>query len=432
MYSAESNTGAVSVSVDDSGNLTVKALTTGTAVVTVRANYEGGTTATETAAQISVTVGGNKSIALDRTTATVFLTIPVTLNATVTNALNASQAVTAESSDTDVAVVGVSGRSVTVTGVSAGSATVTVRYNENGEEVAASCAVTVKAHPREDSQTRLKDADGVQLYVQDGRNYREAVLADYYTADKFFRKKDTMYAGWQTIGGKVYYFTATGEKVTGEQVIQGAKYNFAEDGSLMTGSGAVGIDVSKWNGNIDWNAVKNSGISYVIIRCGYRGSSEGRLIEDSRFETNIEGALGAGLKVGVYFFTQAVSEVEAVEEASMVLEQIKNYKLAYPVFIDVEASGGRGDTLGRDERTAVCKAFCQTIEGAGYKAGVYSNKVWMEGKINASELGTYKIWLAQYAATPTYAGRYDMWQYRSNGSVSGISGNVDLNISYLE
>ena len=143
-------------------------------------------------------------------------------------------------------------------------------------------------------------------------------------------KGDAKYSGWQTLDGKVYYFTADGSKVTGEQVIQGAKYNFASDGSLVTGNGTMGIDVSKWNGNIDWNAVKNSGVSYVIIRCGYRGSSEGKLIEDPKYEKNIQGATAAGLKVGVYFFSQAVDEMEAVEEASMVLEQIKNYRISYP------------------------------------------------------------------------------------------------------
>ena len=126
-----------------------------------------------------------------------------------------------------------------------------------------------------------------------------------------------------------------GKKVTGEQVIQGAKYNFASDGSLVTGSGTMGIDVSKWNGTIDWNAVKNSGISYVIIRCGYRGSSQGSLIEDPMYKKNIKGATDAGLKVGVYFFTQAITKAEAVEEESMVLELVKNYRISYPIFIDV-------------------------------------------------------------------------------------------------
>lgn len=214
-------------------------------------------------------------------------------------------------------------------------------------------------------------------------------------------------------------------------MIQGAKYNFASDGSLVKGSGNMGIDVSKWNGNIDWTAVSNSGVSYVIIRCGYRGSSQGSLIEDPKFAANIKGATAAGLKVGVYFFTQAVNEVEAVEEASMVLEQIRGYKISYPVFLDVEPSGGRADAISRETRTAVCKAFCETIQGGGYTAGVYANKTWLTSKMNVSELSAYKIWLAQYAANPSYSGRYDLWQYRSTGSVSGIKGNVDMNLSYL-
>ena len=199
----------------------------------------------------------------------------------------------------------------------------------------------------------------------------------------------------------------------------------------MTSDGTLGIDVSKWNGTIDWNAVKNSGISYVIIRCGYRGSSQGKLIEDPKFESNIKGASAAGLKIGIYFFSQAVNEIEAVEEASMALEQIKGYTISYPVFIDVEASGGRGDRIDKDTRTAVCRAFCQTIQKAGYTAGVYSNKTWLESKLDAASINAYKIWLAQYAAAPTYSGRYDIWQYNPTGSISGISGNLDMKISYL-
>ena len=130
---------------------------------------------------------------------------------------------------------------------------------------------------------------------------------------------------------------------------------------------------------------------------------------------------------GVYFFTQAVDEVEAVQEASMVLDRISGYKISYPVFLDVEGSGGRGDKIDSATRTAVCKAFCNTIQNAGYTAGVYANKTWLSQKMDASALSGYKIWLAQYAAAPTYTGRYDLWQYKSTGKVSGISGNVDLN-----
>lgn len=292
---------------------------------------------------------------------------------------------------------------------------------------------------KNDTTTNLKDNSGNQLYVKDSSgNYREAKYADYYNSSITFYKKSTKttgeyrYTGWQTIDGSTYFFDKNGNKVTGKQVIQGAEYEFNDNGVLNTGSGHLGIDVSKWNGGIDWSAVKNSGVSYVIIRCGYRGSTTGALIEDPKFKTNIQGALNAGLKVGVYFFTQAVNEVEAVEEASMVLSLVKGYNISYPIFLDVESSGGRADSIGADTRTAVCKAFCQTIQNSGYKAGIYANKTWFTSYINTGSLTSYKIWLAQYAATPTYTKtKYDMWQYSSRGSVSGISGNVDMNISYL-
>ena len=293
---------------------------------------------------------------------------------------------------------------------------------------------------RTDTKTDLKNNSGDKLYVKDSNgNFREAKYADYYNNDikEFYRKSskttgENRYTGWQTIDGATYFFDKNGNKVTGRQVIQGAEYKFNDNGVLDTGSGHMGIDVSKWNGGIDWKAVKNSGVSYAIIRCGYRGSTTGALIEDPKFRSNIQGAQNAGLKVGVYFFTQAVNEVEAVEEASMVLSLIKGYNISYPVFLDVEASNGRGDAISADTRTAVCKAFCQTIQNSGYKAGIYANKTWFTSYMNTPSLTGYKIWLAQYAAAPSYTRtRYDLWQYSSKGKVSGISGNVDMNISYL-
>ncbi len=412
---------------DANGRITVTGLTAGSTNMTV--TVAGGTSSAS--ASIPVTVGEGRQISLDKTTATVYMTVPVTINAVVTGAGSGEISVTAQSSDTTVALVSVNKSAVTITGQKAGSATITVKHTENGAEVQAVCTVTVREHPQNDVTSRLKDSNGNELYVLENNEYRGAVYADYYKAEHFFIKGEVRYSGWQNLGGKVYYFTAEGNAVTGEQVIQGARYNFASDGSLVTGNGSFGIDVSKWNGTIDWTAVKNSGVSYVIIRSGYRGSSQGTLVEDPKFSANIKGATAAGLKVGIYFFTQAVDEREAVEEASMVLEQVRNYAISYPIFLDVEASGGRADSISRETRTAVCRAFCQTIQSAGYTAGIYANKTWLETKINASELSAYKIWLAQYAAAPTYTGRYDLWQYRATGSVSGISGNVDLNLSYL-
>lgn len=412
---------------ETSGLIKVTGVKAGTASFTVTAACG---TATKSAT-LQVTVVSQKSMTLDKTTATVFTEETVIVNATIANAGTQDPTVTATSSDTGIAKVSVNKKAVTITGVKAGQATITVSFTENNETVEAKCVVTVKSNPKNDTTTLLKDKNGKQVYVLDNGSYREAHYADYYTASKFYLMGEAKYTGWQTIDGKVYFFTAEGKKVTGEQVIQGAKYNFASDGSLVTGSGALGIDVSKWNGDIDWNAVKNSGINYVIIRCGYRGSSAGSLVVDPKFTANIKGATAAGIKVGVYFFTQAIDEREAVEEASMVLDQIKNYKISYPVFLDVESSGGRADNISNATRTAVCKAFCQTIQNAGYNAGIYANKSWLTTKLDPSALSAYKIWLAQYAATPTYTGRYDLWQYRSTGSVSGISGNVDMNLSYL-
>lgn len=282
------------------------------------------------------------------------------------------------------------------------------------------------------SDAPLKDSSGAQLYCKDGESYREATAADYDEYDVFYRKKEGSsyrYTGWQTIGGKRYYYDKNGNPVTGEQIIQGVKYSFREDGSL-DGGNVMGIDISKHNGTVDWNAVKNAGVDFVILRCGYRGSSSGVLVEDEKFRENIKGASAAGLKIGIYFFSQAVNEMEAVEEASLTLSLIKNYKISYPVYIDVEAANGRADGLSASERTKVITAFCETVRDSGYTAGVYSNKNWFTEKMNTGAFGNYRIWLAQYTETPTYTGRYDMWQYSSRGTIPGIKGDVDLNISY--
>ena len=328
-------------------------------------------------------------------------------------------------------IVAIDGNGV-MTGVSEGTAVITGTCGD----AKATWQVKVTKNYAGDTVTKLKDKDGNQVYVKnsDGK-YVEAVYADYYTDQILYLRKanaECFYTGWQTIDGYTYFFDKNGKYVTGEQVIQGARYSFDSQGRMSSNSGTLGIDVSKWNGSIDWNAVKNSGVSYVIIRCGYRGSSTGALIVDPKFASNIKGAKAAGLKVGVYFFSQAVNEVEAVEEASMALNLVSGYGLDYPIFLDVEASGGRGDAIDVGTRTAVCKAFCATIQNSGYTAGIYANKTWFTTKINAGSLTGYKIWLAQYASAPTYtATKYDMWQYTSKGSVSGISGSVDMNISYL-
>lgn len=376
------------------------------------------------------------TLTLDKTEAKVAIGQTVTIVPTVTNHKSDSGVIWT-SQDKNLATVDDKG---VVTGVKAGVVTITATTKEKdqttGKEVTATCKVTVGADAMSDTTTKLKDKNGNQVYVKDEKgNYREAVYADYYTEQEFFIKTEGQfsYRGWQTIDGKTYYYDKDGNPVKGSQIIQGVTYNFGEEGYIQksVNGSTFGIDVSKHNGKIDWNAVKSSGVDYAIIRCGYRGSSTGALITDPTFQTNIKGAQAAGIKVGIYVFSQAINEVEAVKEASFAVSLAKGNNLSYPIFIDTEACGGRADSLDVATRTAVVNAFCQTIQSAGYKAGIYASKTWYEKKLNMGNVGGYKIWLAQYSAEPTYKGRYDMWQYSSKGKISGINGNVDLNLSYL-
>lgn len=210
----------------------------------------------------------------------------------------------------------------------------------------------------------------------------------------------------------------------------------SEPTDLRTSSVAkLGIDVSRWNEEINWNKVKDAGIKYAIIRAGYRGSVTGALVEDWYFKDNVEGAIAAGIPVGLYFFTQATNEVEAVEEASMVLSMCKDYDITYPIFIDTEGAGGEGraDELDKKTRTTVCQAFCETIRSAGYETGIYASKNWFNKNIDTSVLtDDIYIWLAEYGDGVTYDGKYHMWQYTSSGRVLGIEGRVDLNLSFLD
>lgn len=357
-----------------------------------------------------------------------------TLKAEVTGADNKDK--TFVSSNAEIATVDAATGVITAKAV--GTADIYVKAaakKPDGSEVTAKCTVTVVSDPTKDTTTLLKDKSGHQVYIKTAEGkFVEAKFADYYTAAKFYIQSDAIYkyTGWQTIDGATYYYDEKGNKVTGDQVIGGIKYSFTSEGKLNMNGGTLGIDVSKWQSSVDWNAVKNSGISFVIVRCGYRGSSTGVLVQDPKFASYASGASKAGLKVGLYFFTQAVNEVEAVEEASMCISLAKNYSISYPIFIDTErVSNGRANKIDKATRTAVCKAFCETIKSAGYTPGVYASKSWFNDNLNVSSLNNYKIWLAQYASTPTYANKYDMWQYTEKGKISGIKENVDLNISYL-
>lgn len=194
-----------------------------------------------------------------------------------------------------------------------------------------------------------------------------------------------------------------------------------------------GIDVSEFQGEeIDWGQVRDSGVEFVIIRLGYRAYGEsGALVLDAMYEQNIQGALDAGLDVGVYFFSQAVSAAEAVEEAEFVFDNLAPYEITGPVVYDTEEikwDTARTDNNTGQEFTNYCKVFCDTVEHAGYRSMIYSNMKWMAFTLDRDELSEYDFWYADYYDLPQCPYDYEIWQYSESGSVPGINGNVDLNL----
>lgn len=189
-----------------------------------------------------------------------------------------------------------------------------------------------------------------------------------------------------------------------------------------------GIDVSVWQGNIDWKKVKNSGVEFAIIRTGYGRNDPNQV--DKKFKQNISGAKAAGIKLGAYHYSYAESTEDAANEAEFCLSILDGEKLDLPIYFDIEDSS-IANKHDKNVRTQMCIAFCSEIEKAGYWAGVYANLNWFNNYLNKDELAKkYTLWLAQYYDTNDMP--CDIWQYTSSGKVDGISGNVDMNIMYRD
>ena len=198
-----------------------------------------------------------------------------------------------------------------------------------------------------------------------------------------------------------------------------------------------GIDVSHHQGVIDWDKVAADGIEFAFIRVAGRGyGTAGNLFEDALYKTNLKEARVAGLDVGVYIYSQAITQKEAKDEAAYILERIKGYDVNLPVVFDYEYyAGGRlsNAKLTDKQRTDICRAFCEAVEFAGYEPMIYANKSMLKNDLDAASLAEdYQIWLAHYTTATDYQGTYTYWQYTSSGSVDGISGNVDRNYHYVE
>ncbi len=247
-----------------------------------------------------------------------------------------------------------------------------------------------------EGKTQVTHADGSTEWV----NINKAIKADKYL--------DT---GFQKENGIMHYY---------------------ENGKDISFAGA---DISKSNGTVDFNALKKSGISFVMIKLGSRGYDTGKVTLDSSFATNIQGAEAAGLDVGIYFYSQAVTDQEAMEEVNFVIQNLKGYTITYPVAIDMELVSNdtsRIEKLSAADKTKITATFMSGIQAAGYIPAVYGNKEWLLTKINLPSITTFKIWLSQPEDLPDYPYQFVMWQYSTNGKVNGISGDTDLDISMID
>lgn len=215
-------------------------------------------------------------------------------------------------------------------------------------------------------------------------------------------------------------------------VCQSNIMKYYEDGKLIS---YVGTDISKNQDYVDFVKLKKAGIDFVMIRVGARGYGSGQIVMDEYFSDNIKRATDAGLEVGVYFFSQAITEEEAVEEANIVLESVKDIKVSYPIAFDMEHvknDTARIERLTKAEKTTITKAFLDTVKNAGYKAIIYGAKEWLIKEVDMSKLTAYDVWLAQAEDIPDYPYQFTMWQYSTNASIDGIAGYANLNISFID
>ena len=281
----------------------------------------------------------------------------------------------------------------------------------------------------EEAKTEAREEEKTQLLSQlkskmSGGGTAIAMLRDFFTEDV------VVYADGE------YFFFPIEEKLKKHSYVydnfkqlENGQIEYVDDTDVVLSK--KGIDVSKYQGDINWEKVAKDGVEYAFIRAGVRGSTEGKVMKDENFTDNIEGAIDNGIEAGVYFFTQAVTEEEAIEEAEFVLDMIKPYDITYPVVLDIEevtSANARTAELTKEEYTRNCIAFCETIKDAGYTPMIYGNLKTFLIMLDLEQLEDYRKWFAYYNAPVYFPYEFDIWQYSSKGSVSGIKGDVDLNI----
>ncbi len=238
-------------------------------------------------------------------------------------------------------------------------------------------------------------------------------------------------AGWSYNNGGARYYDKDGTLVTSAwRKIDGNWCYFNSNGFYVNNDacelGTIkGIDVSKWQADIDWKDVKEDGFEFAFIRVGYNDQQL-----DPKFEDNIKGANAVGLPAGVYYYSKAQNEAEAVEDAKFVLEQIEGHTISYPVAYDMEDSSQKH--LSKSEISAIINAFCDEIRAAGYTPMLYANENWCKDEIAMDELGDIELWIARYNYYFNKDIKRDIWQSTSKGRVDGIEGDVDINFGFVD
>ncbi len=340
-------------------------------------------------------------------------------------------------------------------------------YNEDGEITYAKINSVSIDSLKIDSSDYIKDSNKEEIiigdteytgYVYETKKFDErldeeyissAIIKDdesgeymlYNLIPHMTTDMEDIYVGWYSKKGKHYYNDENGYPVTGWRRIDGMWYYFDENGQKAS---VTGIDVSQYQEDIDWQAVKDSGIDFAMIRCGFRGYETGVLVEDEKFRQNIQAAKEVGLPFGVYIFSQAVTAAEAAEEASMIVQLSMAYNPELPLAIDIEACAGRQDELTKEERTKIINIYANVVKSQGMEPMLYSNKSWLNNQINMESISC-KVWYAMWPGESENASgapnedalepdpdmipdrECEIWQYSDKGVVAGIEPLVDLN-----
>ena len=269
----------------------------------------------------------------------------------------------------------------------------------------------------------------VELYGADG-----VPLEEYAFRSETLTENERVGPVWRRQDGGMVCYNVWGERLTGLQRVDGKLYFFDPEGLRR---GTLGVDVSYYNESIDWEQVRDQGVAFAVARIGGRGWSSGLPYDDIRTREYLLNARRAGVETGVYFYSTAVNTHEAVQEALLTLRWLDGIQLDMPIFIDMEHSGeypfGRADRLNPGERTAVIRAFCQTVEAAGYRAGVYTGQYFYQYTLHYPAIAQYMIWMANYTygdRLPDFDERYDIWQFTDRGNVAGIHGHTDMNVVF--